>query len=119
MIELTVLIRRKPGLTKAEFQQYYEQNHAPLATRIFSATFREYRRSYVMRSIGVSTATGGIYESEDGPYDAVTRFTFDDQSAVDEFLRIGSDPAISSIIREDESKFIDQSSICLLFANVP
>ena len=35
MHKVAALIKRKPGLTRAEFMDYYERSHAPLARKSF------------------------------------------------------------------------------------
>jgi len=34
MLKLTMLMKRKPGMSFADFRDYYEGQHAPMASRL-------------------------------------------------------------------------------------
>ncbi len=70
MVKGIVLVKRKPGLTPAEFRQHYEEVHVPLTLSLFP-TIRKYVRNYV--------ATIAFPASVEEPeFDCITELWFDD-----------------------------------------
>jgi uncharacterized protein (TIGR02118 family) len=65
MLKLMLLVRRKAGMSRAEFRDYYESTHAPLAAGVMGRCKR-YVRNFVT-------------EEPSGPqdFDVITEFWFD------------------------------------------
>ncbi len=83
------LIRRKPGTTREAFQDYYENNHAPLGSRYFP--FEWYRRNHLVASI-----------PEDVGFDVVM------ENAIDIELRKRTFTAeVDKIFAADEARFMN------------
>jgi len=103
MHKVIALIKRKPGLSRAEFIAYYESNHAPLAKRVFPQIV-QYRRNFIDLS-GSIIAPG----MPDPDFDSVTEIWYRDRAAVTEMLSEHFSTNTQQIIEEDERKFLDQS----------
>jgi uncharacterized protein (TIGR02118 family) len=103
MFKVIALIAHKPGLSRAEFVDYYESNHAPLAARIFPQ-FIQYRRNYIQRD-GAIMAPG----MPDPDFDSVTEIWYKDRASYDEMLSSHFSAAHQQFVEEDERKFMDQT----------
>nr|RAV87082.1 EthD family reductase [Aerococcus tenax] len=118
MIKITYCLTRKQGMSRAEFQDYWFNKHAPLVAR-----HREVLRiaRYVQLHTGAFEATDAIRMSriggrlEDAPaiYDGVAQLWW----ATLEDLAGGTPEAAAAgrALLEDEAKFIDFSKSPLWF----
>ena len=96
MIKAMSFVSRKPGLSREEFIEHYEQVHSPLALKHFP--FQRYVRNYVMPG------------TEDLGFDCITEVwfeTMEDCVAAAEFS-VSED---YKIISEDEERFMDRDKI--------
>ena len=96
------VMAKKPGLSKAEFIDYYENHHMPLIKSMFDIA--EYRRSYV-------DLTGAILapEVEKPDFDVVTELWFKTRADYEAMLAGPNDLEISKRIAEDEAHFLDRT----------
>jgi len=105
-IKKIVLVRRKQGLTAAEFRDGYENSHAKMAVELFGHLWLSYRRNYLTQ--GHNFARGG---EEEGPgqigFDALSEFVLRDGAAEAEMGRIAA--ANMARIKEDEARWFDQA----------
>ncbi|OYD66839.1 EthD domain-containing protein [Rhodococcus sp. OK302] len=105
MFKAIALLTRKPGLTREEFIDYYENNHAPLIAKTFPQII-EYRRNFpdltqVLRAEG----------TPDPQFDVITEMWFHDKAGYGDMLATHARPEIGNLIRADESNFLDQTKI--------
>ena len=107
-MKMVVMFRRKQGLTPAQFREYYERSHAPLALKLFPY-FKDYRRNYVRHDLRHQRAG---QETTNAPldFDAIVEITFASQSDYDRMVREMADPAIREQVVGDEQRFIDRSA---------
>lgn len=96
------MMAKKPGLSKAEFIDYYENHHVPLIKSMFDIT--EYRRSYV-------DLTGAIMAPgvEKPDFDVVTELWFKTRAGYEAMLAGPSDPEIAKRVADDEAHFLDST----------
>ncbi len=98
MIKFTILLRRNPGMTHAEFADYHRINHAPLFCSL--PEVQQNVRRYVQ-----SHATGDVVDGlPDSKIDGTTELWFDD---LDGLKAVFGSPRYMEIIRPDEAKFLD------------
>jgi uncharacterized protein (TIGR02118 family) len=106
MIKLVFCARRKPGLSKEEFQRYWLEEHGPLV-RSLREQIPSMRR-YVQSHTVWGPATDAVQASRGSaePYDGITEVWFDDLAAIG---GTGTDAAAAAGKRlyDDESTFID------------
>ena len=98
MIKGMSLVKRKPGLTLAEFARHYEEVHVPLAMKHFP--FKKHMRNYISKP----------EDAEEPWFDCITEVWFEtmaDCQAAAEF----SVSEAYKVIAEDEEKFMDRSRI--------
>ena len=70
MVKAMFLLKRKPGLTPAEFRQQYEEVHAPLALSLFP-NLRRYVRNYIATNVIAGSAA-------EPDFDCIAEQWFDD-----------------------------------------
>jgi hypothetical protein len=119
MIKLTFCLRRKPGLTLAEFQDYWLNRHAPLVARHKDVLrIRRYVQLHTFdfpAHDGIRVLRAGSLEAAPAIYDGVAQLWWD---SLDDLAASGSDPAAIAAgqeLLEDESKFIDLANSPLWF----
>jgi len=98
VLKVMLLVRRKEGMTREQFREYYERNHAVLAARHMSRCVR-YVRNHVR-------------EEPSGPqdFDVITEFWFDIEPTA-EALYAMADAATVALLEEDEERFMDRASM--------
>lgn len=108
MVKLIGLLKKKPGLTRAAFIDYYENRHVPLISRLVPMG-HDYRRSYTDRMRVNGQETDQAFE-----YDAVTELWFRTAEDYAAFASAMRDPAIFGQIVEDEEQFLDRTASRIL-----
>lgn len=104
MFKVIALLRRKAGISREAFIDYYESRHAPLILSLLPQ-IREYRRNYF-------DLTGAIF----GPgvqapdFDVVTELWMEDRAAYDAFMARSAEPDVAARIAADEENFLDRSA---------
>lgn len=95
MLRILALIKKLPALSRDEFREHYEGNHAPLALPLLDGLER-YVRYHVEEDL-----VGRV------GFDVVTAFWYRDEQAADAlFARL--DGPEGRAIREDELRFMDK-----------
>jgi uncharacterized protein (TIGR02118 family) len=99
MHKLLLLMKRKPGISVADFRDYYESRHVPLCLPLMGAAAKRYVRRYLEPS-----AAG------EPPFDVITELWFDSRAAVDATLAMFANNATPDFIAADEEQFLDRSA---------
>jgi uncharacterized protein (TIGR02118 family) len=115
MIKLVALMNRKPGMTMAEFKEYYEQRHAPLIKELLPFA-TDYRRNFVVEGQPYRPAHSMPDRPTAPVFDVMTELTFESQEMLQKMLDTLADPAIGKRIAEDEANFLDRTTMrsCLV-----
>ncbi len=103
MIKLTALLKRKPGMTRAEFEAYWRDVHGPLVRSTKSG-------SYVLRY----EQHPRVDDGRDG-WDGITEQWFE---SVDSFLASLAEDDYK-LIDEDTRKFLDVDGLQFLLTDEP
>ena len=104
-IKIIVMVKRKQGLTPAEFRAGYESSHSRIAVRLFGHLWLSYRRNYL--ADGYSFGMPGVSQGpDDFGLDAISEYVLRDQAALDEMRRIGIEHR--ELIKADEALWFDQ-----------
>lgn len=114
MLKLTFCLRRKAGLTLAEFQDYWFNQHAPLVARHREAL---HIARYVQLHSLETPANDGVASARHAPapYDGVAQLWW---NSMDDLLAGTGTPAAMEagrVLLEDERKFIDLENSPLWF----
>ena len=100
MVKWVLFVRRRAGLTPAQFRDHYETVHAPLAMRLLP--IRRYVRNYLLPTPGMP----------DPPYDVMTEFWFDSaEEAAAARAWYAADE--SQTLQRDEMTFMDRDSMIM------
>ena len=114
MLKLTFCLRRKPGLSREEFQRYWSENHGPLMRKNMAAMGV---RKYVQQRTLDGETADFIANSRGGPepYDGVAEAWWDDLAAVQAATGSADGRAAGKEMYKDELNFIDlANSPCFL-----
>jgi uncharacterized protein (TIGR02118 family) len=98
MFKVFAYLTRRPGTTREEFIDYYENHHVPLVLSLAS-TPRVYKRNYVVRGDAAGPGSPAF------DFDVVTEMAWDNRAGIEEWMALRDVPAIA----EDEAKFLDRS----------
>lgn len=104
-VTVVTLLKRRPGMSREAFIEYYETRHAVLATRVVPGLI-SYRRMYMdpdQMAFGMPPASPG--------YDVITVLVFEDADAYRKAFAALSDPEIAQRIADDEEHLFDRSCI--------
>lgn len=104
------LMRRKPGLSMAEFADYYESSHVPLVMGILGDFIETYERHYLDYGHPFSRIAAGVGAADDGGqlFDVVTRVIWRDLPGARAKM---SDPHFASLVTSDEENFLDRPTM--------
>lgn len=105
MVKFIICAKRKAGLTRAEFNSYWRNQHGPLVRSV--PEFMRHVRKYVQCHLVAAASPFGGEPS----YDGVAELWFDD---TEEITRAFNEPRYLEIIRPDELKFVDLAN-CISF----
>ncbi|WP_291206688.1 EthD domain-containing protein [Hyphomonas sp.] len=117
MIKLTFCLRRLPHLSRAEFQSYWRETHAPLvAARAKTLGIVKYEQVHA----GFDEMSAGIRASRNAPepYDGIAEIWFESEASM---AAAGQNPGAAEAARdllEDERRFIDLENSPLWFNRV-
>lgn len=106
MIKTVMCIRRKPGLSREEFEHHWKNIHAPLI-RELKQDLRILR--YVQSNANEDRVSGALRSQRNGPekFDGIGQAWF---ASLADLIEAGRDPASAralETLRQDEMRFID------------
>jgi uncharacterized protein (TIGR02118 family) len=109
MVKLVFCLRRRPELTREEFQRYWREHHAALV-REHAETLGI--RRYVQLHTLESPLNDALARPRQGPdpYDGIAELWWDDADALARSAKSEAGRAASRALIEDERRFIDFSS---------
>lgn len=109
MFKYIAMIKRKEGISPAEFREYYETKHVPLLLKLFPELHRAitYRRNYLTFNdplLAVDDRDGG---SVDAGFDVLTELIFHNrQDAEIQIAAAFKQPDKFALVLEDEAHFV-------------
>lgn len=114
MIKLVFCLRRRPELSREEFQRYWKETHAPLV-RARARAIGALR--YVQVHTGYDDLNAGLQAGRGGPtaFDGVAELWFEDRASLEAALKTDAARKAGAELLADERQFIDlaQSPIFL------
>lgn len=116
MIRLVFVLRRKPGMSLAEFQRYWRDVHGPLVAK-YSTTLNILR--YVQVHTLEDPVNDQLAEARGGmepPYDGVAELWWTNREALAATVSDAAGRAAATELVEDERRFIDLPHSPLWFA---
>ena len=114
MIKLLIFMKRKSGLSRQEFMDYYENNHVLLITKHFGQFPTDYRRNYADDTAPFGLAD--VSESSEAAkahveFDVLTEIWLKDRATMDAMFARAAQPHIAAEVAADEEKFVDRASV--------
>lgn len=107
MIKLSYCLTRAPTLSRAEFQDYWRNHHAPLVmTHAKILRFRRYIQTHTT-SNSATLPLAGVRGSTGLDYDGVAEFWWDDMAALSQAASTPEGRDVGRVLLEDERRFID------------
>jgi hypothetical protein len=102
--KILLFMKRKPGMSVADFRAYYEDHHAPLCAK-YSTNLQRYIRRFI--SPQPHPETGPRDELE---YDVITELWCKDEASYNTLLGYLTTAVMPDFIVEDEKNLFDRSS---------
>ncbi|API59174.1 hypothetical protein BSL82_07525 [Tardibacter chloracetimidivorans] len=99
-VTLITLLKRRSGMSKADFIAYYETRHRRIGEEVLSG----YASRYVRRFLHPVDGT-----DQDHDFDVVLEIDFPDQATMDACFAAMQPPEIMDRIIADEERFFDRS----------
>ena len=107
MLRVTFCLRRLPGLSRSEFQDYWLNTHAPLVeAHAASLGIRKYVQSHSIETSG-SFPLADVRGSTGLEYDGVAQLWWDDMGSFAAAGATEEGRAAGVLLLEDEKRFID------------
>jgi uncharacterized protein (TIGR02118 family) len=110
MFKFICTIRKKRGMSRQAFIDYYEKQHAPLLVRIMPP-IGVYRRNYPQYEDNLKDAIGRGSEDGHATFDVFTEVIFDTRDKADTYMAAFSKPQIQKQIIADEKNFVEPGSV--------
>ncbi|MET0240841.1 MAG: EthD domain-containing protein [Sphingobium sp.] len=101
--KILIFLKRRPGMSREDFQTYYETQHAPLCLKYTPPGVSRYFRRYVQPM--TDPATGEPIEMD---FDVVTELWFHDKAAYEGALHYAGRGILPQDVIEDEEKLFDR-----------
>jgi len=103
--KILLMMKRRPGMSVAEFRDYYENRHVPLCTRYASPAITRYVRRYIDPQ--PHPETGPAAEL---PFDVITELWFEDHAKFLGTLAYLTSNRMPDEVVEDECNLFDRAS---------
>jgi len=104
MLKFVTLLKRRSGVSRDEFIDYYERHHAQIGVKYLSGHASRYVRRYVQPM--PNPVTGILDEPE---HDVVMEIWFPDRAAFEAAMARLTEPDVAAEIAEDEERLFDRS----------
>lgn len=116
MIKLTFCLRRKTGMSRDAFQEYWLHTHGPLVRERAEAIGAV---RYQQVHTGYDEANSGLQASRGGPeaFDGVAELWWESEESLQAHLATEEGRRASAELLEDERRFIDLEQSPLWFAD--
>lgn len=102
--KILLFMKRKPGMSVADFRDYYETRHAPLAQK-YASGINRYVRRYLDPQDHPETGPGGEL-----PFDVITELWFEDEAVFKGTVAYLSSHIMPDEIVADEANLFDRAS---------
>ena len=103
--KILLLMKRKPGTTMAQFEDYYENHHVPLC-RPYMSGIAHYVRRYLTPQPHAESGT-----CDELPYDVITEMWFDDEETYKGTLAYITTTVMPDEVVQDELKFFHRPTM--------
>ena len=113
-IKILWMLKRKPGITPAQFREHYERSHAAIARKYVGHLLISYTRNYQTEAWGGTATDPAGFRQRPFDYDCITELEVADEAAFEDMGRIFGAAEASAELIEDELKFLDREATVML-----
>lgn len=110
MIKMIGLLKRKPGMTREAFREYYETQHRLIGEKYLKGYASKYMRRYLEPR--PERGTGNLIEPD---FDVILEIWYPDAKTLEESNRRLASPDIAAEIAVDEEKLFDLTHMHFYF----
>jgi hypothetical protein len=103
--KIFIFLKRRAGMSLAEFQDYYETKHSKLCQK-YMVGVTKYRRDYITPLPDPSTGVPAEME-----FDVITELWFEDRKIFDAIIKAASRGQMPDDVIEDEKRVFDRTKI--------
>jgi hypothetical protein len=103
--KILLFMKRRPGMTMEAFQDYYENNHAPLCMK-YTAGVGRYVRRYLTPHPNPETGEAGELA-----YDVITELWFEDEAVFQGTVQYLSTSIMPDEVVADEKQLFDRPKL--------
>jgi EthD domain len=103
--KILLFMKRRPGMTVAAFQDYYENHHVPLCEKYASGVSRYMRRFLTPHP---NPETGA---NDELPFDVITELWFEDEAVFRGTVKYLTTSIMPDAVVEDEKRLFDRAKI--------
>ncbi len=104
--KILLLMKRRPGMSVADFRDYYENRHVPLALKYDGGAMTRYVRRYLEPQPNAELGT-----NEELPYDVVSELWFEDEAAFRATLHYMTTSVMPDDVVADEMNLFDRPTM--------
>ena len=101
-VTVVTLLKRRPGMSKADFIAYYEDHHRLIGEKVLGGFALRYTRRFLFPMDG---------EDQECDADVITETEFPDSAARQAFFAAMAEPEVMAEIVADEERLFDRSRI--------
>jgi len=118
MKKAILFIKRKPGMTKQEFRDYYEARHAFIGPSLFGDIVKSFGR-YYLDSVDWTKSHWDPDKMDDNrppaelPFDVICIYGVEKEADFERFNAVFADENAYRVIYEDELNFMDRPA-CMM-----
>jgi hypothetical protein len=113
-VKVIWMLKRKPGITQAQFREHYERSHAAIARKYIGHLLLSYKRNYQTEAWGGTASDSQGFRQRPFQYDCITELLVADETAYEEMGRIFAEPGAAAELYEDELEFLDREASFML-----
>ena len=114
MVKLIFMLKRRSGMSPADFRRHYEQSHVPLTLRHVGHLLKGYRRNYPQSALFNPSGRQVHLRTSDIEYDAIAEMWLENESDLAEMNRIFNDPEINPLFTADEAEFLEREQTLMI-----
>jgi EthD domain len=107
MYKLVVLVKRKPGLTRQQFKDYFETKHVKFGEKYLPPYCTKYIRRYLIPQANPMTPNQPPHPD----FDALVELWFADEEQFKAFQASVAGEADVHLVVEDEERFQDRNNV--------
>lgn len=101
--KILLFMKRRPGMSLQEFQDYYENHHAPLCVK-YAKGMKRYERRYLTPQRNAETGA-----TEELPFDVITELGFEDEAVFRGTVAYLTTSKMPDEVVEDEKRLFDRA----------